>query len=112
MTGLFGFMDMADNYDERAVARHEANGLIVDTCLVTDSEKPYETGISHKGYNGGSYVIAEMYNTEEEAQQGHDKWVKIMTADELPKELEDVSSATVAALCDLGGESWRTFQGQ
>jgi len=85
-------------YEERKVDRFEKDKLIVDTCAASDSEKPYETGISHPLYKEGKWVIVEEYDTKEEAKKGHKKWVKIMTAENLPEYIEDVSSAEVAKL--------------
>jgi hypothetical protein len=84
-------------------------GLIVDTCGgMTDSEHEYETGIAHPSYNDGKWVIVEDYDTEEDAKKGHDKWVKIMTADSLPSVLNDVSTAVIAKLGDeFIGNSFR-----
>jgi len=106
--GLFDFFDMASNHEEREVARFEKDKLTVDTCLVTDADQPYETVIEHPSYNNGKWVIVELYDTEKEAKKGHDKWVRIMTAEELPLSLRDVSSATIAKLRDdLVGDSSR-----
>jgi len=107
---LFDFLGMMDNYEERKVDRFEKGKLIVDTCSVTDSEQSFETGIQHPNYNNGDWIIVEMYNSKKEARIGHDKWVKKMTAKRFPKELKDVSTATMAKLCDFayGEEDWRT----
>jgi len=97
---LFDFLLDADNYEERKVANYEdkKTGLIVDTCAVFDSEQPFETGICHPLYNNGNWIIVELYDTGEKAQKGHDKWVKKMTADFLPKTLKDISSCEVAKI--------------
>lgn len=97
---MFDFLSMADNYEDRAVARYDSDGLTIDTCSVTDSEQPYETGIEHPLYNDGKWVIVEMYDSEEEAQQGHDKWVKVMTKKKLPDSLTDVSTATIKRMLE------------
>jgi len=89
---------MVGNYQDRAIDRYEVDNVVIDTCSVTDSAQPYETGVRHPNYNDGLYVIVEMYDTKEQARKGHDKWVKIMTAETLPDKLVDVSSATVAEL--------------
>ena len=44
-----------------------------------------------------------MYDTKEAAQKGHNKWVKKMTAKELPKAIKDVSTAGVIKLADALG---------
>jgi hypothetical protein len=101
---LFGF-GMLNNYEQRKVARDELEDTIIDTVLVTDSLQPYETAISHAKYNNGDWIVVEMYDTKEEANLGHDRWVKIMTNDNLPDELVDVSSCEIAQLWEgIGGE--------
>lgn len=108
---MFDFFSMVGNYEQRAVARFEEGHLIIDTCAVTDSTQPYETGVCHPAYNDGAWVIVELYDTKEEAQVGHDKWIKTMAADELPDSLRDVSSAGIAELCDVfvPDDEWRTY---
>lgn len=106
---MFGLLSMMGNYQERAVARFEAEGgdLIVDTCAVTDSSRPFETGVKHPRYNDGAWVIVELYDTREEAQAGHQRWVETMTRPELPPSLLDVSTAEIAELRGAFGEDWR-----
>ena len=103
-------MDMANTYEQRKVDRFERDGLIVDTCAVTDSAQPYETGISDERYNDGDWVIVELYPTKKAAEAGHARWVRRMTAKNPPGQLEDVSSAETAQLCDAfaGDGAWRT----
>lgn len=105
---MFEFFAMMGNYEDRKVARHESNGMIVDTAAVTDSAQPFETAVSHPSYNGGKWVIVELYDTKELAKTGHKKWVKKMTKGKLPKSLRDVSTASIANMRDLvGGADWR-----
>lgn len=106
MTSLFGFFSMANNYDQRAVARHEGDGLLVDTYRVSDSAHDYETAVSHPAYNDGDWVIVEVYNNEQAARLGHDKWVKVMTATKLPDRLFDVSSAAIKGLAGALGADY------
>ena len=84
---MMGMFEMMGNYASRKVARFEKDDLMVSTCSVTDADKPYETAVAHPSYNDGKIVIVEDYNTVEEAQTGHDKWVKTMTAKKLPATL-------------------------
>lgn len=100
MFDLFGFFNMMDNYEERKVKNYTSDDLNIDTCAVSDSDKPYETGIQHPLYNEGKWVIVELYDTKEEAEVGHDKWVKIMTKNELPEVLKDVGTCVIAKLRD------------
>ena len=106
---MFDFLDMMENHEQRLVDNYKQGDLEIDTCAVTDSKQPYETGISHPAYNEGSWVIVEMYNTKIEAQKGHDIWVQTMTAKEMPDQLIDISTASIAILCSAVSENddWR-----
>lgn len=107
---MLDFLSMASNREQCKVDNYEGeDGLVIDTCAVSDSEKPYETGVCHPAYNGGDWIIVELYDTKKEAQIGHMKWEKLMTADTLPENLTDVSSAKIAQLLDIFSidDSWR-----
>ena len=67
--GMFDFLLMADNYEERKVDRFEKDTLIIDTCFVSDGSLPYETAIQHEEYNEGKWVIVENYPDKESAQK-------------------------------------------
>ena len=41
--------------------------LVISTTEVPDSDRPYETAISHPKYNRGKWITVELYATEEEA---------------------------------------------
>lgn len=90
---LFDFLSMQGTYEERMVARHEGEDLIISTARNTDAEKPFETAISHEAYNSGSWIVVEEYDTEAEANLGHKKWVRKMTSKKLPKSLKDVTTS-------------------
>ena len=109
---LFDFLSMGGNYEERKVDRFEKGRLVIDTCAVADSDQSFETAVGHPKYNKGDWVVVEMYDSRKEAQIGHKKWIKKMTAKNLPKELADVSTAETARLCDsaYGGENWRNIK--
>lgn len=95
---MFGFLsEMFNNtYETRKVTdSYEKDGVFVDTCLVNNSSQPYETAVSHPNYNDDKLIIVQMYDTEEQAQKGHKKWIKKMTAKELPKAIKDVSTSDV-----------------
>lgn len=96
--GMFDFFLMADNYEDRVVANFTDGVLTVDTTYVNDGAHPYETGIEHPQYNEGDWVIVEAYDTKEDAQAGHDKWVVTMTADDLPPLLTDCANAEIGQL--------------
>jgi hypothetical protein len=95
MDFFFGFNSMYDNYEQRAIDRYEAEGLIVDTAAVTDGKKPIETAIKCTRYDEQRFIVVEAYDTREEAQLGHDKWVKLMTAETLPDELVEIGNGAV-----------------
>ena len=78
--------------------RHEEENLIVDTCLASDGYQPFEPGVSHPDYNNGEWVIVEAYDSEEDSIVGHNKWVGIMTDDELPEILRDCVNCPLASL--------------
>ncbi len=98
---MFDFLGMESNYKDRLVENTKVGGGEVDTVMVTDSEEPYETGICHPQYNEGSWVIVEMYNTKEEAKEGHKRWVEVFSKDELPIKLQDVGTSAISELCAM-----------
>lgn len=98
---MFEFLSMVDNYEERKVANNKIGEAEIDTAEVDDSDQPYETGIAHRMYNGGYWVIVEMYDTIEEAKQGHKKWCKKFENGLLPNSLTDVGTSTIAKCCNL-----------
>jgi len=58
-----------------------------------------------------------MYDSAQEAEVGHAKWVAAMTAKELPDKLRDVGTAWIAVLRDVlapnedeSDANWRTFE--
>jgi tRNA A37 methylthiotransferase MiaB len=94
-------------YEERKVANYQddAKGLVVDTCAVTDAAWNYETAIKHPEYKDGRFIIVAGYATKAEAEAGHAKWVKKMTAKSLPEYLDDCpSDGWNAALGNSGRE--------
>lgn len=111
---MFDFMGMFTNHETRAIDRYDEGDLFIDTCAVMDSEQPYETAVAHPAYNDGKLVIVEMHDTAEKAQAGHRQWVEKMTAENLPDNLRDVSTATIASLCAAVSENddWRTHERQ
>lgn len=105
---MFKFLTDFGTYEDRKVARFESQDLLVSTAAVSDSEYPFETAVSHREYDGGSWIVVENYDSREEAQEGHKKWVDIMTSEFLPDALHDVSGADIAQFLDeacVG--SWR-----
>jgi len=62
---------------------------VVSTVKAFDNPR-YETAIQHPFYNENELIVVEQYDTEEQATEGHQKWIGIMTADLLPEYLDDV----------------------
>jgi hypothetical protein len=99
MFGIFDFLQDAGNYEERKVSNDIVNGATIDTCAVSDSDHPFETGIVSPDYNDGKWVIVEEYDSKELAEIGHKKWVDLFTNNK-PTELIDVSSCGLKKLMD------------
>jgi hypothetical protein len=95
--GTFDFMFMA-SHEQRVIGTYEGEDFIVDTAAVNDGTHPYETGVQHPRYNPGGWVIVEAYDTEVQAYEGHDRWVKTMTTQPLPDELVDCANSLIAQL--------------
>jgi hypothetical protein len=51
------------------------NGWVVDTVQAFDTDK-WETGVLRS--EDGAWIITEQYDTTEDAQVGHDKYVEMM----------------------------------
>jgi len=100
---MFDFINDMGNYDQRAVDRFEEGQIIVDTCEVSDGEKPFETAVMHPEYNNGKWIAVQAYDTVEEAQRGHNNWVRTMTNKVLPKSLKECGNCGVAALLEAVG---------
>lgn len=97
------FLSMADNYKDRKIANDTINEVMIDTVEVNDNyEFPYETGVCSKFYNNNKWVIVEQYQTKEQAEIGHSKWLKQFTnKDKMPQTLKDVSTCGVAQLRNI-----------
>lgn len=101
---MFGF-DMMGSYESRKVARLDGpNGVMVGTALVTDGEHPYETAVAHPEYKCGEIIIVAAYDSKTDAQDGHDKWVGIMTGDPLPEHIAEIENSEISQLAGVGGE--------
>ena len=96
---MFDFLNMLDSYEDRKVDRYENDILFVSTAKVTDGKQEFETGIAHAQYHDNEMIIVEAYGNKEDAQKGHNKWVKIMTNKNLPNVLEDCGNAEISQLC-------------
>lgn len=83
-----------------------SSGLIVDTASVSDAEQVWETAVCHPAYNLGNWVAVEMYETRTQAEAGHTKWVQIMTAEQLPERLFEVSTALIIRIDERFGANY------
>jgi hypothetical protein len=112
LRGIFDFMmDMSD-HSKRQVTTFidDERGLRVDTCIVSDGEKPFETAVKHPRYDGGKWIIVEAYDTIGQAELGHKRWVTIMTGDPLPESLTDCANSNVSrVLKEVGGPDELVF---
>lgn len=103
---LAGIGSNAGTYEDRKVDVFQDNEkkIFISTAKVNDGFKPFETAVSYPDYDGGKLIIVESYNTKEEAQQGHNKWIKVMTSEVLPDFLVDCCNTLVSQMYkDAGG---------
>ena len=104
---MFEFMQDIGSYEDRKVDRWDSEDMntMVSTAKVSDGRKPFETAVMHPAYNNGNMVIVSCYDTKEEAQIGHDKWLNLVHADKLPQPLIDCANAEIGQILDaIGGD--------
>ncbi len=114
------------------VARYEDDQLVVNTVrtsrvftregeegTTSGVEDLYLTAVSHEDYNKnpgrgigrgrnrGEWIVAERYNSLEEAQAGHLRWISTLTAGSLPAEVMDSGNSEWAQAKDALGQGWR-----
>lgn len=75
-SNIFGILSMADNYDARVVVNTRRDKFVLDTCVVTDRDFPYETAVKHRDFNGGDWIVLEWSSTKKDAQKVHAKWLE------------------------------------
>ncbi len=102
---MFEFIKMMGNYEDRKVDRWDSDDELkmISTAAVNDGSKPFETAVQHPAYNNGLVVIVESYDSKEDAQKGHDRWLNLMLTNKLPNALVDCGNAKIAQLIDLVG---------
>ena len=93
---LTDMLGMMGNYEERKVALYNEYGLCVSTAKVTDGDHPFETAIQHPQYDRGNHITVEAYDSREDAQSAHTKWVTVMTSDNLPESLTDCQNSEIS----------------
>lgn len=77
--------------------KYEKNDVFVSTVCAFDTGR-YETAISHPFFNDNELIIVEEYDSSIDAEHGHKKWIKMMTAKKLPKQIKDISTCGIAML--------------
>ena len=102
---MFDFLLDMGNHEDRKVATHQDDDLVIDTCAVSDGRQPFETGICDPRYNDGSWIIVEGYDTRTQAEEGHARWVEVMTKNP-PKSLRDCANSRVAELAEGLYDDW------
>lgn len=85
MDDYFKLLSYAENHEERKIANDTVNNIEIDTCFADDIGKDYETGLLIDGI----WYIAEDYDTKEEAQEGHKKYIDLIL-DKRLTEVEDI----------------------
>lgn len=96
-------MAMRGNYDDRKVGRDDYEWGFISTAYVNDGECDYETAVKHEDYDDGNMVIVDKYETKEDAEKGHKKWIETMKNP--PNELVDCANSLVSKMC-----STKTFK--
>ena len=77
--GMFlDMFDMIGNYEERLIGNDKVNGFEVDTVRVTDTGYYAETAIRHPELDDGYWIIVQEYETHEQAEKGHERWVDML----------------------------------
>lgn len=66
---------------------------LVSTMKMRDDHatiKPYEVAVQLVEFNNGRHIVVATCNTKEEAEAAHEKWVGIISQDELPDTITSV----------------------
>ena len=98
---MFSFFDMVGTYEDRKVDCTPFSWGFVSTARVNDGRQPYETAVQSNEYGTvrdlkktNEMIIVEAYDNSSDAQEGHDKWCKVMEEDP-PFELIDCLNAEI-----------------
>jgi len=97
MNDIFSFLNHIGNYESRKVLRNDFPEGFVSTCYVSDGSQPFETAICHKDYQS-EIIPVEAYNTIEEAEVGHARWVEMFINKTLPERLIEFPNSAIAQL--------------
>jgi hypothetical protein len=98
LKGMAALLKMKTGVLPETIGRYSDGNKIVSTIKAPDLKEPfkYETAISHPNYNDGNIIPVEAFVTREEAEAGHEKWVKLMMDDKLPAVVQDKSKSYFA----------------
>jgi hypothetical protein len=109
---LLGILEAMGTLESRKVSRYKNGDVLISTVRNTDNDEfPYETAIAHPHYNEGKWIIVEEYRDIDEAKTRHEYWVTLMTSDQLPPSLTDISTSRIQQLIvALGGEAKERFE--
>ena len=81
---------------QREIGRYDKGGIWVSTKRVWRGDRPIETEVAHPCYDDGTPIGVEAYDTDEAAREGHHRWVRTMTGDELPETLTEICNSSLA----------------
>lgn len=100
LNGIDAMGGNVGTYADRKVDlfKDDDKNLFISTAKVSDGFKPFETAVGHPEYDGGKLIIVEAYDTKEKAQEGHNKWVKVMTSEVLPDFLVDCCNNVICKM--------------
>lgn len=100
---MFSFLFGLKDYECRKIDRYEDENMIIDTCSCPDGDQPFETAIVHPEYDNGRPIIVEAYESKKEAQAGHNRWVQMMTSQDLPTLLKYHSNSFISKQDEASG---------
>lgn len=89
MFNYLNLLSILGTHEERKVANDTVNNIEIDTCFANDIGKDYETGLLINGI----WYIAEDYNTKKEAEDGHKKYIDLIS-NKLLTHVEDIYSGS------------------
>ncbi len=99
---MFDFLMDVGNYEDRKIDRSDFDWGYVSTARVSDGSQPFETAVCSDQYarandldDTSEMTIVEAYDDADDAQIGHDQWVKTMTENP-PEGLTDCHNAGIA----------------
>ena len=83
---------------------HFRNDMLEVLTCSSFGQQPFETIVRHPLYKNGNAIVVAAYATQDEAEEGHATWLKLMQDGPLPKTLEDIGNIVPVS---KGGEGQR-----